>query len=149
MHGSVPFGQPGHVAAGYAHKALDTANSIGTGMMMWLMQLLMQMLLELLERHHQQKKIKGYEEAVERIRYLESWSKQRYQELEADQDGGDMVEFGQKLGDNLLDSMAPVPQPSPEKQREIAERLKAKHEEQNPEKKHAPGKKWGNNDLGM
>lgn len=144
MNGNVPFGQPGRVAAGYAHKALDTANQMGTGMLVWIMQLLMQMLMEVLTRHHEKHKLRDYEAMMERLKYLEDWSRKRYLELEKDQgESGKMVEFGQKLGDSLLDGMAPIKQPSPEKQREIAERLKAKHEDK-PENRR---KKWdkGNN----
>lgn len=145
MHGNVPFGQPGRVAASYAHKALDTANQVGTGMLVWIMQLVMQMLMEVLTRHHEKHRLKDYEAMMERLRYLEKWSHERFLELENDQgDTGQMVEFGQKLGDSLLDGMAPVPQPSPEKQREIALKLKEKHENK-PENR----KKWGGNNLEM
>ena len=128
MNGNVPFGMSGREAASYAHNAINTANKIGTSMMMWLMELLMQMLLDVLARHHEQKKLKGYDEMVTHVRFLEKWSRERYLELENDQAGGDqMVEFGQKLGDNLLDSMAPVQERTPEQRQKVLERFKEKH----------------------
>lgn len=146
MHGNVPFGMPGREAAKYAHAALETANKGGTSFMLWLMQFIMQMLIDLLARHHEKHQLKDYEQVIERLNYLEDWSRKRYQELEADQDGsGQVSELGQKLGSSMLEGMAPFQQPSPEKQREIALRLKAKHEDK-PENR----KKWDNgNNLEM
>jgi len=145
MHGNVPFGQPGHVAASYAHKALNTANQVGTGMLAWLMQMLMQMLMEVLTRHHEKHQLKDFEAVMERLTYLEEWSRKRYQELEADQEGGgQMTELGKKM-DSLLDGMEPFTPPSREKQKEIAQKLKEKHEGK-PESR----KKWDNgNNLEM
>jgi hypothetical protein len=147
MHGNVPFGMPSREAAKYAHAALDTANKGGTGFMMWLMQLVMQMLIDLMTRHHEKHSLKDYEAVIDRLTYLEDWSKKRYQELEADQgDSGQITELGKKM-DSLMNGVEPFTPPSPEKQREIALKLKAKYEEKPENRKK---KKWDNdNNLEM
>lgn len=145
MHGNVPFGQPGHIAASYAHKALNTANQVGTGMLAWLMQMLMQMLMDVLTRHNEKHQLKDFDAVMERLNYLEDWSRKLYQELEADQEGdGQMAELGKRM-DSLLDGMEPFTPPNPKKQQEIAQRLKEKNEGK-PENR----KKWNNsNNLEM